>query len=167
MSSIKDDSFRRREQFIHAKFNPFALTLNRYMPAEDMLIQLQALFEPTPDLADIVTALSTRTDGKVRTAVDDGITQVVTTKLGVALSTERKLPSTPTLAPRRTFVEVEQPKSRFLLRVKSGEAVEDSTAALIEADGGAWKAEAMRSIKAWLEAELAKLPENRRVAVIA
>ncbi|OSB00487.1 hypothetical protein B2H85_13365, partial [Clostridium botulinum] len=54
-----------------------------------------------------------------------------------------------TLAPYRTFPEIEQPLSRFIFRMQQG-----PSAAIYEADGGAWRNQAMQRIKAYLEEEL-------------
>ena len=65
------------------------------------------------------------------------------------------------LQPCRTFLEVEQPASDFLLRLsKSGYP------ALHEADGGAWKLEAKRNIAADLGEKLADLVERGSVVVM-
>ena len=48
------------------------------------------------------------------------------------------------LIPYRTFLEVKQPESDFIFRMREGhDGVE---CAIFEADGGAWKMEAMREI---------------------
>jgi|SRR5579859_1922838 len=57
------------------------------------------------------------------------------------------------LAPYRTFRDIEQPVSTFLFRIQqSGENM--PTFALFEADGGAWKIEAVQKIAARLSAGL-------------
>ena len=53
------------------------------------------------------------------------------------------------LTPLRTFYEVEQPTSPFVLRFN-----EDAEAALFEGDGGAWQLRAVENIKNWLTAQL-------------
>ena len=63
--------------------------------------------------------------------------------------------------PYRTFLEVEQPASDFLLRLDKG-----GRPALYEADGGAWKLEAKRNIAAYLGEQLADLVECGSVVVM-
>lgn len=65
------------------------------------------------------------------------------------------------LQPYRTFLEVAQPASDFLLRIDK-----DGHPALYEADGGAWKLEAKRSIAAYLGGQLADLVESGNVVVM-
>ncbi|KHO31340.1 hypothetical protein OR63_10900, partial [Clostridium tetani] len=80
---------------------------------------------------------------------DDGVSQAATIKTGVASVNEVKVPNPVVLAPFRTFPEIEQPESKFIFRMQSG-----PRAALFEADGGAWRNEAMIKIKAYLEEQL-------------
>ncbi|OSA97223.1 hypothetical protein B2H85_16310, partial [Clostridium botulinum] len=56
------------------------------------------------------------------------------------------------LAPYRTFPEVQQPTSKFIFRMQQG-----PKAAIFEADGGAWRNQAMQSIKAYLQEELKEI----------
>ena len=62
------------------------------------------------------------------------------------------------LRPLRTFPEVEQPVSPFVVRFKEGKK-----AALFNADGGAWKVAAVKSIGSFLRKEL----EGTNTVVIA
>ena len=55
------------------------------------------------------------------------------------------------LRPFRTFQEVEQPESEFLLRMD-----EEGNIGLFEADGGMWKLKARQTVKAFLEEQLAE-----------
>lgn len=57
--------------------------------------------------------------------------------------------------PFRTFIEIEQPESEFLLRAKKG--YEGIEFALFEADGGAWKKEAIDNIAAYLKENLKEI----------
>mgnify|MGYP003258251653 FL=1 len=65
------------------------------------------------------------------------------------------------MQPYRTFLEVKQPASDFLLRIDK-----DGHPALYEADGGAWKLEAKRNIAGYLSAQLADLEESGNVVVM-
>jgi hypothetical protein len=76
---------------------------------------------------------------------DDGITQRVSTKKGVSgRLIEIPVQNPFMLTPYRTFYELEQPTSAFILRVKDG------SAALYEGDGGLWVKAARERICAWL-----------------
>ncbi|MED3469309.1 hypothetical protein P4485_32040, partial [Bacillus thuringiensis] len=81
-------------------------------------------------------------DEMVKGIEDDGVSQAVTVKTGTATRGQAKVPNPVELMPYRTFVEVEQPESRFVFRMREG-----ARCGLFEADGGAWKLEAMNNIK--------------------
>jgi len=124
----------------------------QYQDLEKMVIGLKSTFVQSESRDALVTLLGNITEEAVKTSVDDGISQTVTAKTGIA--TVSKVPVNPIqlLAPYRTFVEVEQPGSEFLLRLQNG-----PRAAIFEADGGAWKMVARANIKAYFEDKLADL----------
>lgn len=92
------------------------------------------------------------------TAADDGVSQETTVRSGVASRAKVKLPNPVTLAPYRTFLEVEQVASPFLFRMHKGPSF-----SLHEADGGAWRMEAMARVKDWLVKAL--LPSERIIVL--
>ena len=59
---------------------------------------------------------------------------------------------------RRTFMEVEQPESAFVFRMRQNER-DGVECAIFEADGGAWMNAAMKNVKEYLQYELAELPQ--------
>lgn len=69
----------------------------------------------------------------------------VTTQKGVALQGNEQIRPIITLKPYRTFQEVEQPESIFLIRVN------ERGISFTEADGGMWKLQARETVKAFLE----------------
>ena len=81
--------------------------------------------------------------------VDNGINQTTTVKSGVASLAKATAPNPVTLRPYRTFTEVEQPSSQFVLRINK-----EAELALFEADGGKWKLEAIKNIADYLKAGL-------------
>ena len=89
---------------------------------------------------------------------DDGVTQKATVKTGITSVGDAIVPNPVKLQPFRTFIEVTQPESAFVFRMRQadGRGVE---CAIFEADGGAWKNAAMKSIKEYLQNELAELPQ--------
>lgn len=93
--------------------------------------------------------------------MDNGVTQEVSVRRGVALKEQQTVQPIVHLQPYRTFLEVKQPASDFLLRIDK-----DGHPALYEADGGAWKLEAKRNIAGYLSAQLADLEESGNVVVM-
>ena len=128
---------------------------------ETMLIQLRSLFLQTQDVAYLLDLLSKMSDEEKVTSQDNGVTQVVEARKGVALKEQVEVRPRVKLTPFRTFLEVDQPESEFLLRVGDGGQV-----GLFEADGGVWKLVAKRSIAAYLEGRLKDLVEAGRVVIM-
>jgi len=86
--------------------------------------------------------------------MDDGVTQAVEAKTGIARVENVTVPNPVTLRPYRTFLDVaEQPKCLFVFRMR--QADKGPECALFEADSGLWKLEAIRQIKDWLYANAA------------
>ena len=100
-------------------------------------------------LLDLLSRISK--DSGVATT-DNGVSQTVEARQGIALKATVQLRPRVPLRPFRTFQEVEQPESEFLLRMD-----EEGNIGLFEADGGMWKLTARQTVKAFLEAKLADL----------
>lgn len=147
--SALDLVYRSREFYVLAEAEPPEIRLNNFTDRESFNIMLQARFADVADRADVLRSIGKmRYENEVKME-DDGITQTVASKAGVALVREDQIPNPVRLAPFRTFSEIEQPISPFILRVD-----DKCNVGLFEADGGAWKNKAMQSIKDFLEFEL-------------
>lgn len=142
--------YATRDTYIEAKpaIDPFSF--GSYHRLEDFIIALQARFEPTDDSLAILQLVGNLTDGTISSYNDDGVTQQVTVKSGVARVENAAVPPRVTLAPFRTFLEIDQPESEFVFRMKSGGEGQAPQCALFESDGGAWKLRAIESIRTWL-----------------
>lgn len=148
MSGLEQDH-RDREFYLVSKAEPPEVRLNNFTDRESFNIMLQSRFADVADRADVLRSIGKmRYENEVKME-DDGITQTVASKAGVALVREDQIPNPVRLAPFRTFSEIEQPISPFILRVD-----DKCNVGLFEADGGAWKNKAMQSIKNYLEFEL-------------
>lgn len=117
---------------------------------------LQSKFAPNEDRDLVLKFAGTVEDGTVAEYGDDGVTQKATIKTGVASKADAVVPNPVNLIPYRTFLEVQQPASDFIFRMKSSCGVQ---CAIFEADGGAWKNEAMSRIKNYLALELSEYPQ--------
>ncbi len=105
--------------------------------------------EATQDLLKFVSNISQ--DSSVIQG-DNGVSQQITARKGISLSYNAKMPNPVTLRPYRTFPEVEQPASSFVFRAQGdGNGV---ALALFEADGKAWKHQAIVSIRDYFLAAL-------------
>lgn len=148
--AIRDDMQRERPFTAEAKFIDF--DFNEYISIENMIICLKSRFAPTEDRDYLVQLLGNITDQQSVQTKDDGITQSATVKSGIRLIGEQRIKPIVTLKPYRTFLEVEQPESDFLIRLKDGRA------ALFEADGGAWEREAVKNVADKLRELLEDVP---------
>jgi hypothetical protein len=92
-------------------------------------------------------------DGMAKTITDDGVSQTVNAKVGVQLATVA-LPSPSLLAPYRTFREVAQPASLFILRARAGSDEQPPKLALFIADGNRWRLDAIKNVAYWLSANV-------------
>lgn len=137
------------------------VTIGNLMSQEQAIVELQSLYAVTPDRDYLLSLLSRIDVNQGVSSVDNGISQEVSVKTGAVLKEQTMVQPIVHLQPYRTFLEVEQPVSDFLLRVsKEGEPT------LFEADGGAWKLEAKRSIAAYLAEKLADQVERGDVVVL-
>jgi hypothetical protein len=148
--------WKQRDIFIEATRSNHGtgFEFGRFMDAESFNIQLQSRFMATDNLAKVLRIVGNIRSEKVHTSSDDGITQSVALKAGVTLATEVQVPNPVLLKPFRTFIEVDQPESPFVFRIKQTRDGETPTCALFEADGGKWKLEAINCIKDYLKAGL-------------
>ena len=131
-----------------------------FMAPEEFMIKLKSLFQPTPDLADCIELASkTVTTNEIGT-LDDGISQTLQVKKGVSggLREGMVTKGIVKLKPYRTFRELDQPESDFILRLKPGSETTLPTMTLFEADGGAWKLTALKTIKEFLISQETILP---------
>lgn len=151
----KLDDERKREYMVEVNAQVPEFRFNQFFDHESFCINLQSKFidETDTDRALLLKFAGTVESGTVAEYGDDGVTQKATVKTGIASKGEAVVPSPVTLKPFRTFVEVEQPLSKFIFRMQQ-DKYDGVQCALFEADGGAWKIEAMKNIKAYLEKEL-------------
>lgn len=128
---------------------------------EVALIELRSLFIPNEGTAYLLDLLSRMTDENSVSTKDNGVTQTVEARQGVALNALVEVKPRIQLQPFRTFLEVPQPESEFLLRVDPNEGI-----GFFEADGGVWKLEAKRNIADYFEKNLKDLIEAGKVVVM-
>lgn len=149
---------RKRESFVHARCESAigpTFSFGKYYDVEELVIAVQTLFAPgDSDQDKLLKLFSALTNESVRTDGDDGVTQVVSTRKGITLTQDQRVPNPVALRPWRTFREVLQPVSPFILRLKSVGPDKPPQAALFEADGGCWKLDAIKRIKEFLQAKL-------------
>lgn len=138
-----------------------SISVNESISQERAIVELQSLYAITEDRDYLLSLLSRIDVNQGVSSVDNGISQEVSVKTGAVLKEQQTVQPIVHLQPYRTFLEVEQPASDFLLRLDK-----EGRPALYEADGGAWKLEAKRNIAAYLGEKLADLVERGSVVVM-
>lgn len=151
-----------RKEMIKADAMLPEFIFDRFYDTETFNIKLQSCFIKDDERDIVLKVVGNIQEEDVNTYGDDGVTQTVTARTGVATLSKVVVPNPVSLRPYRTFVEVQQPASNFVFRMKNG-----PVASLFEADGGAWKLEAMSNIKEYLQVALEKEIEEGRVTIIA
>ena len=148
---------RKRECLVEVRADIPDFAFGKYMETEEFLIGIRSKFIQNEGAEKLLQFAGTVENGTVATYGDDGISQSATVKVGIAGKDTKLVPNPVKLRPYRTFTEVEQPESEFVFRMKDYER--RVACAIFEADGGAWKREAMKNIKSHLEFELAELSQ--------
>ena len=120
---------------------------------DEFIGALQSQFVMTEDTEKLLAVMGNLANDQNLTLADDGIAQQIHVKTGITTKSKIWLENPLRLAPYRTFPEIFQPESYFILRInnKSGKQLH---AKLLEADGGAWKVKAIEDIIEWLKAHL-------------
>lgn len=129
-----------------------------FYDCEAFVIKLLSLFEDFDGRKAVLKVVGNIKEEDVRQASDDGVTQTVTARSGIARVAEVEVPNPVYLAPFRTFREVTQPLSPFVLRMKKSNDGSLPKVALFEADGGKWKLDAIKFIKDYLTERIATVP---------
>ena len=148
ISNIHGNDVKRNRIVIVEPLLP-DIDFGRFLNTESFNVMLQSCFVKNEDRDLLLKFTGNIQENTNRKTQDDGVTQVVEMKVGVANVENVKVPNPVTLAPYRSFVEIEQVESEFIFRVKEGPAC-----AIYEADAGAWRNEAMKRIKMYLRIEL-------------
>lgn len=140
---------KQREVVVTATAFDLDHRFGQSIPVEDFIVYLQSMFVQDETTANIMKIVGNLSQGTEAQFADNGMTQRVTAKAGVARVEVVDLPNPVELRPFRTFADIEQPASKFVLRIKADKD-HGPRCALHEADGGAWKNTAIATIKTWL-----------------
>lgn len=116
------------------------------------IVELRSCFEETEHRNQLVAALGNIKGGTEVRAEDDGFSQQVAVTSGLRAAWET-LPNPAMLSPFRTFHEVNQPASPFVVRLNGG-GESPIEVSLHLADAGNWELQAVRQVRAYLESAL-------------
>jgi hypothetical protein len=146
--------FHQRVELARATAIVPGVTLGSFHDPETFIIDLLANYEPAGDREKVFEIVGNLKTEAVTTVADDGVTQQATAKAGVVRAANVHVPNPVMLRPYRTFREVEQPTSPFVLRLRGGGEGRMPSCALFECDGGQWRLDAIKAVKEWLQGEL-------------
>lgn len=165
ISKDSDEYGRRRKWALATYPETKSFPFGSWLDPESFIISAQQHFQRVKvekddgtfakDLDYILKVASKISAEQATDHEDDGVAQRVAMRSGVALKSEMVLQPLVNLAPRRTFVEIDQVLSTFVFRARIGGA--SVQLALFEADGGRWKVSATASIKEWLQGQETKV----------
>ncbi|EPM7558073.1 hypothetical protein ACTPL8_000425 [Enterococcus faecium] len=151
-----------RETLAEARAIIPSFNFDYFIGMEEFNIALQSKFVPNEHREILLQVVGNVSEENVKNVGDDGISQAVTINQGVATKVDVKVPNPVELAPYRTFLEVDQPESQFIFRMKDG-----PRGAIFEADGGAWRNQAIVNIREYLYEQLEKEIEAGRITILA
>lgn len=139
-----------------AEVNKSQFRFNVFLELEPFIIGLLSQFVDTGDRAKVLQIVGNLRSENVTAASDDGFSQSVSTRKGVASVQNTDVPSIVHLAPFRTFRAIDQPISSFLLRFQQSSSGMPKVG-LFEADGGSWRLTAIKRIALHLTQSLGEM----------
>lgn len=139
----------RMQQLAWCSYLAPEIHFDTFMDSEDFAIMIQTNFTEDDNQRVVLQIARNLVEDKSEQTADDGISQRVTIKQGVQAVDSAVFKNPAYLRPLRTFTEVEQPCSPFIVRFKEGKQ-----GAIFEADGGKWKTAAVQTVGRYLEEKL-------------
>ena len=149
-----------RQVYYEAKATDVPGFQDGFREQEKAIIELRSRFAPGEGVDYLLDLLSRISKDSAVSTTDNGVSQTVEARQGVVIKNTVPVKPRVPLRPFRTFQEVEQPESEFLLRLD-----EEGNIGLFEADGGMWKLTARHTVKAFLEEKLADMVTSGAVFI--
>lgn len=143
---------KQRDTYLSCTAHIPQISYSQFYDNEGFNILMQSSFQDTTDKSLILKVIGNLREEGVKSISDDGVSQAVAIKTGIASVENVKVPNPVSLKPYRTFSEVQQPESKFIFRMRDGGAC-----ALYEADGGAWQIQARKNIRDYIKQHLEEL----------
>jgi hypothetical protein len=140
--------YKRRAMLARADAVVPDLQFGRAMSVEAFIVMLRTHFQPTDGVKALIDVFSHIDAQNSVLLSDDGLSQTVTVNRGVRGKEGARIPNPMPLQPHRTFSEVIQPETPFLIRLQGGGNGSLPTVTLTEADMGQWRLAAIANVKA-------------------
>ena len=150
--------FHERQTLIKAKCILKQFKFGQWHDLESFIIAIQTFFIQDETTAAILRITGNLASGTSVEHLDDGITQQVKAKTGIARVENVSLPNPVTLRPYRTFLEIDQPPGLFVFRMRQTQSM-GVECAIFEADCGMWQLTAIQSIYEWLKKRVYDMAE--------
>lgn len=150
ISNLFGDS-NQRFTYLEAVTKPLWVPKDEFVSLEEMNIALKARFTEAGNRDLLVAFLGRVVESKAITATDDGFSQDIEARKGIAGKDSERVPNPVVLAPWRTFPELEQPTSEWVVRLTGGGEHSLPKVGLFLADGGKWELTAKQAIREWLQ----------------
>jgi hypothetical protein len=148
---VNHDLYAKSYTMIHAVAKTTRFRFDQYMNVEDFIIASLAGFEPTEDLKKMLSYVGNMTDLAEQSYKEDGVSQAITIKRSVVKASNERIENPLLLAPYRTFPEIEQERSQFILRVKKDEKSGALMCALFNRDDSVWERNCLQRLKVWIK----------------
>lgn len=148
---------KQQFSYVVSQANTPDLDFGAYIPLDEMICMVLAKFADCDERTRLLDHIGSLTAGLYSEIEDDGSSQQVTARKGfLKAGGPARFKNPVYLTPFRTFSEVDQPASAFILRLQQKQQGENliAFAGLWDADGGAWQAEAIQRVGAYLRNEL-------------
>lgn len=149
-----DKKYKKRQIYCSAVLDRAGVPFT-WRNTEDFNVFLQANFQHTEDKDKILELIGNITDEEIKNYSDNGITQTTTKTTGLSRKEKAVVPNPVSLAPYRTFIDVQQPESVFVFRMRSQGRPECN---LFLSDGDLWKVKAINNIKNYLNENIEGIP---------
>ena len=139
------DDNNDRQRFLVASTGEGAFRFDEFLSAEFFRISVATAFVESDNRTNLMGLVSKIREETVTDDSDDGISQTVTARSGVASVSEVVVENPVRLQPFRTFIEIDQPESSFVVRFRGGSQV-----GLFQVDDDSWSREAVEAIKKYI-----------------
>lgn len=151
------DGTNRRECRVAVIYKPADFKFGEKYDQATFITLLRSQFVPSEGRERVQRFVGSLTDESSLKLEDDGVVQRTVAKTGIATYSNIETGTPIVLAPFRTFPEIEQPESEFIVRLHRREGAVPAIS-LHEADNNAWKLESINRIAEWFKKQGVKVP---------
>jgi hypothetical protein len=142
----------------------FKFGFNQWYDSEKFNINMQSQFLQDEVMKNMLSITGNISVIMTKDNEDDGITQKVIVKTGIVKKQETSIINPIRLTSMRTFTEIPQPSSLYVLRAR--QVHNGIEFALFESDGGSWEHEVMLKIAEYLRENL-PVDFKKKISIIA